>query len=52
MGLALMIYGIAERKLREALEMESERIPDQRNKPTKKPTMRRVFQAFERITVL
>jgi transposase len=52
MGLALMIYGIAERKLREALEKESETIPDQRRKPTKKPTMRRVFQVFEGITVL
>jgi transposase len=52
MGLALMIYGIAERKLREALEKESETIPDQKNKPTKKPTMRRVFQVFEGITVL
>jgi transposase len=52
MGLALMIYGIAERKLREALEKESETIPDQKNKPTKKPTIRRVFQVFEGITVL
>jgi hypothetical protein len=32
MGLALMIYGIAEKKLREALEKESESIPDQKNK--------------------
>jgi hypothetical protein len=32
MGLALMIYGIAERKLREALEKGSESIPDQKNK--------------------
>jgi transposase len=52
MELALMIYGIAEKKLREALEKESESIPDQKNKPTKKPTMRRVFQVFEGITVL
>jgi len=52
MGLALMIYGIAERKLREALEKGSESIPDQKNKPTKKLTMRRVFQVFEGITVL
>ena len=52
MGLALMVYAIAEKKLREALEKENETIPDQRNKPTKKPTMRRVFQVFEGITVL
>lgn len=52
MGLALMVYSLAEKKLREALEKEDETIPDQRNKPTKKPTMRRVFQVFEGITVL
>jgi transposase len=52
MGLALMVYSLAEHKLREALEKEDETIPDQRKKPTKKPTMRRVFQVFEGITVL
>ena len=48
MGLALMVYSLAEHKLREAQEKENEVIPDQRNKPTKKPTMRRVFQAKSR----
>jgi len=43
MGLALMVYAIAERKLRDVLELEDETIPDQRKKPTMKPTMRRVF---------
>jgi len=52
MGLALMVYAIAERKLREALEKVDETIPDQKGKPTKKPTIRRVFQVFEGITVL
>ena len=52
MGLALMVYSLAEHRLREALEKEDETIPDQRKKPTKKPTMRRVFQIFEGITVL
>ena len=52
MGLALMIYSIAQRKLREALLRENQEIPDQTGKPTKKPTMRRVFQVFEGITVL
>jgi len=52
MGLALLVYSIAQRKLREALERENETIPDQRIKPTKKPTMRRVFQMFEGITFL
>ncbi len=52
MGLALMVYSLAEHKLREALVKEDETIPDQRKKPTKKPTMRRVFQVFDGISVL
>ncbi len=52
MGLALMIYSIAQKKLREILLRENQSIPDQKGKPTKKPTMRRVFQVFEGITVL
>lgn len=52
MGLALLIYAIAEKKLREALAKEDETVPDQKNKPTQKPTIRRVFQVFEGITVL
>ncbi len=52
MGLALLIYSIAQKRLREALLRENQTIPDQKEKPTKKPTMRRVFQVFEGITVL
>jgi len=44
--------GLAEKRLRETLEREDETIPDQRKKPTKRPTIRRVFQVFEGITVL
>jgi len=40
MGLALVVYSLAEKKLREARESENETIPDQKNKPTKKPTLR------------
>jgi len=52
MGLALLVYAIAEKKLREVLEKEDKTVPDQKKKPTKRPTMRRVFQVFEGITVL
>lgn len=52
MGLALLIYAIAERKLREVLKKMDETLPDQKNKPTKTPTMRRIFQIFEGVTVL
>jgi len=51
-GLALLIYAIAERKLREALKKMDEALLDQKNKPTKTPTMRRIFQMFEGVTVL
>ncbi len=52
MGLSLLIYSIAQRKLRMALETMNATIPDQRGKPTKRPTMKRVFQMFEGIELL
>lgn len=52
MGLSLLIYALAERKLRLALQEENETIPDQKGKPTENPTMRWVFQTFEGIDVL
>jgi transposase len=52
MVLCLMIYSIAEWKLREKLEKESESVPDQKGKPTKKPTMRWIFFKFQGITEL
>jgi transposase len=52
MGLALLIYALAERLLRQALVAHDETVPDQKGKPTQKPTMRWVFQLFEGIDVL
>ena len=52
MGLSLLIYSIAQRKLRMALEEMNATIPDQKGKPTKRPTMKRVFQMFEGIELL
>jgi transposase len=52
MVLCLMIYSIAEWKLRLKLEEESEMIPDQKGKPTKRPTMRWIFFKFQGITEL
>jgi len=52
MGLSLLIYSIAQRKLRKVLDEMDETIPDQKGKPTKKPTMRRIFQMFEGIDLL
>jgi transposase len=52
MGLALLVYALAERQLRLALEQKDETIPDQKGKPTQKPTLRWVFQVFEGLDVL
>ena len=52
MCLALMVYGLGERKLRETLNQLDETIPDQKGKPTQKPTLRWVFQCFEGISLL
>lgn len=52
MVLCLMIYSIAEWKLRTKLEEENETVPDQKGKPTKRPTMRWIFFNFQGITEL
>jgi len=52
MGLSLLIYALAEHHLREQLSAQDQTIPDQKGKPTQRPTMRRVFQMFEGIHVL
>jgi len=52
MVLCLMIYSIAEWKLRTKLEEENETVPDQKGKPTKRPTMRWIFFTFQGITEL
>lgn len=52
MGLSLLIYALAERQLRRALEENEQTIPNQVGKPTQRPTMRRVFQMFEGIDLL
>lgn len=52
MGLALLIYSLAERKLRQALKEMNATVPDQRRKPTQKPTIRWIFQMFEGLDIL
>jgi transposase len=52
MGLSLLIYSLAERKLRQALKEMNATVPDQRQKPTQKPTIRWVFQLFEGLDIL
>lgn len=52
MGLSLLIYSLAERKLRQALQEMNLSIPSQTRKPTQKPTMRWVFLLFEGLDIL
>lgn len=52
MGLALLVYSLAERKLREALKEMKATIPNQLRKPTQTPTIRWVFQMFEGLDIL
>ena len=52
MGLALLIFALGERQLRQALKQSNESIPDQKGKPTQTPTLRWVFQVFEGLDVL
>ncbi len=52
MVLSLLVYSVAQLKLRRALQENKESIPNQLGKPTATPTMRRVFQMFHGITLL
>jgi transposase len=52
MCLSLLLYALAERMLRAELAQRNESIPNQVDKPTQRPTMRRIFQIFEGIDVL
>ena len=52
MALSLLIYSLAQRKLRNVLKKLKETLPDQKGKPTDHPTMRWVFQQFQGIHVL
>lgn len=51
MGLALLVYSLAQRSLRRALDAQETPFPDpSRSNP--RPTLKRVFQLFEGISVL
>ena len=52
MGLALLVYALAERWLRTELIKQNQTLLNQVGKPTQRPTLRRIFQVFEGIDVL
>ena len=52
MVLCLLIYRLAEFRLRSRLAETQQTIPDQVHKPTARPTTRWIFQCFEGIELL
>jgi transposase len=52
MVLCLLIYRLAEHRLRTHLTETEQTLPDQLNRPTDRPTMRWIFQCFEGIELL
>lgn len=54
MTLALLVYSLAQRRMRNLLEAQGETLPNQIGLPTEKPTLRWVFQLLDgihRVTV-
>ncbi len=49
MTCALLVYSVAQRRLRQYLARQNETIPNQINQPTARPTLRWVFQLLEGI---
>jgi transposase len=49
MTLALLVYSVTQRRLRQELARQKESLPNQINQPTQRPTLRWVFQLLEGI---
>ncbi|MBV8282207.1 MAG: IS1634 family transposase, partial [Candidatus Eremiobacteraeota bacterium] len=52
MVLCLLVYRLAEHRLREQLAATGQTVPNQLSKSTDRPTMRWIFQCFEGISLL
>ena len=52
MVLCLLVYRLAEQRVRTQLVATGQTVPDQLKKPTQRPTMRWLFQCFEGVDVL
>jgi hypothetical protein len=52
MVLCLLVYRLAEHRLRAQLAATGQTVPSQLNKPTDRPTMRWMFQCFEGISLV
>ena len=49
MAMSLLVYALAEELLREALMSLQGTLPDQKGRPTNRPTIRWIFQLLENI---
>jgi transposase len=49
MTLALLVYSVAQRRLRQELARQKETLPNQIHQPTQRPTLRWIFQLLEGI---
>ena len=49
MTLALLVYSVAQRRMRRQLARQSDTLPNQINQPTQRPTLRWLFQLLEGI---
>ena len=49
MAMALLVYALAEERLREALAALKQGLPDQLGRMTNRPTLRWIFQLLENI---
>jgi transposase len=52
MTLALLVYSIAQRRMRQQLAKQKETLPNQIGRPTATPTLRWIFQLLEGINVV
>ena len=52
MVLCLLVYRLAEHRLREQLAATSQTVPNQLKQPTDRPTMRWIFQCFEGVSLV
>jgi transposase len=52
MVLCVLVYRLAEHRLREQLAATSQTVPNQLKQPTDRPTMRWIFQCFEGVSLV
>jgi transposase len=52
MTLCLMVYNVAEHRMRKKLATNKETLPNQKGKPISNPTLRWVFQLMEGVSIV